>query len=85
MTGTILNAVAVIIGSLIGILLGNRLPDKVRETVLDGLGLMVLVVDQHGAAKPKHSDPDVQRARWRHHRRVAARRWTAGGRHLAGT
>lgn len=44
MTGTILNAVAIIAGSLIGIMLGNRLPEKVRETVLNGLGLMVLVV-----------------------------------------
>ena len=44
MTGTVLNAVAIVVGSLIGMLLGNRLPDKVRETVLNGLGLMVLVV-----------------------------------------
>lgn len=44
MTGTLLNTLAVIIGSLIGMLLGNRLPEKVRETVLNGLGLMVLVV-----------------------------------------
>lgn len=44
MTGTIINAVAIVIGSLLGIFLGNRLPDKIRETVLNGLGLMVLVV-----------------------------------------
>lgn len=44
MTGTVLNTAAIVIGSLIGMVLGNRLPDKVRETVLNGLGLMVLVV-----------------------------------------
>lgn len=44
MTGTVINTAAIVIGSLIGMALGNRLPDKVRETVLNGLGLMVLVV-----------------------------------------
>lgn len=44
MTGTIINALAIIVGSLLGVVLGNRLPDRVRETVLNGLGLMVLVV-----------------------------------------
>lgn len=44
MTGTIINVTTVILGSLLGILLGHRLSDRVRETVLNGLGLMVLVV-----------------------------------------
>ncbi|MEA3335412.1 MAG: DUF554 domain-containing protein [Chloroflexota bacterium] len=44
MLGTLINVVAVVAGSVIGILLGNRLPKKVQQTVLDGLGLMVLVV-----------------------------------------
>jgi hypothetical protein len=44
MTGTVFNAAAIVIGSLVGRILGNRLPDRGRETVLDGFGLMVLVV-----------------------------------------
>jgi uncharacterized membrane protein YqgA involved in biofilm formation len=43
-TGTILNVITVLIGGTLGTLLGARLPEKIRETVLHGLGLMVLVV-----------------------------------------
>ncbi|MCS7222188.1 MAG: DUF554 domain-containing protein [Anaerolineae bacterium] len=44
MTGTLLNIVTVVIGSLLGTILGNRLPDKMRQTVMSGLGLMTAVV-----------------------------------------
>lgn len=43
MTGTLLNVATVLIGSGLGTLLGQRLPDKVRQTVLQGLGLVTLV------------------------------------------
>jgi uncharacterized membrane protein YqgA involved in biofilm formation len=42
-TGTLLNVATVLIGSGLGTLLGQRLPDKVRQTVLQGLGLVTLV------------------------------------------
>ena len=44
MTGTIINVITVVLGSLTGMLLGNRLPEKARETVLNGLGIMTFVV-----------------------------------------
>ncbi len=44
MTGTILNVITVIIGGTLGAILGARLPDKIRETVMHGLGLLVLVI-----------------------------------------
>ena len=44
MTGTVLNIIAVLIGGSVGTILGNRLPAKVQETVMHGLGLMVLVI-----------------------------------------
>ena len=44
MTGTVLNIITVLIGGTIGTLLGNRMPAKVQETVMHGLGLMVLVI-----------------------------------------
>lgn len=44
MTGTILNVITVIIGGTLGTLLGARLPNKMRETVMHGLGLMTLVI-----------------------------------------
>ena len=43
MTGTVLNVIAVLIGGSIGTVLGNRLPAKVQETVLHGLGPGVLL------------------------------------------
>jgi uncharacterized membrane protein YqgA involved in biofilm formation len=44
MTGTILNVVAVVLGGVIGTFLGGRLPTKVRETVMNGLGLLTMVI-----------------------------------------
>ncbi len=43
-TGTLINTATVILGGLLGVLLGNRLPEKMRQTVLSGLGLMTLVI-----------------------------------------
>jgi uncharacterized protein len=44
LTGTFINVVTVILGGTLGVLLGNRLPERMRQTVLHGLGLMTLVV-----------------------------------------
>lgn len=43
-TGTLVNAGTVVVGTVVGSTLGERLPERIRETVLDGLGLVVLVV-----------------------------------------
>lgn len=43
LTGTLLNVVAVLIGGGLGALLGQRLPDKMRTTVMQGLGLVTLL------------------------------------------
>ncbi len=32
----------VAVGSCLGLLVGNRMPDRIRETLMKGLGLMVL-------------------------------------------
>jgi len=42
MFGTLLNAIAVFVGGLLGLVLGNRLPERVRGTILNGLGLFVI-------------------------------------------
>ena len=44
MTGTLLNVIAVLVGGILGAVLGGRLPERVRETVMNGLGLLVLVI-----------------------------------------
>ena len=42
MTGTVLNVVAVLIGGGLGLIFGARLPERLRETVLVGLGLFTV-------------------------------------------
>ncbi len=42
--GTILNVAAILVGSVLGVLLGNRLPERTRVTVTDALGLVTLVI-----------------------------------------
>ncbi len=44
MTGTILNVVTVLVGGTLGNALGQRLPDKTRQTVLYGLGLVTIAL-----------------------------------------
>jgi uncharacterized membrane protein YqgA involved in biofilm formation len=43
-TGTLINAAAVLAGTTLGTLLGGRLPERIRETVMHGLGLFTLVL-----------------------------------------
>lgn len=46
--GTLVNTAAVLIGSLIGLLLGNILPERLGDTVMKGLGLCTLMVGVDG-------------------------------------
>jgi uncharacterized membrane protein YqgA involved in biofilm formation len=39
MTGTLLNIATVLIGGVIGLLFGARIPDRLKETVIAGMGL----------------------------------------------
>lgn len=42
--GTVINVVTVIAGSLLGMAIGHRLPERVKHVVTDGLGLTTLLV-----------------------------------------
>lgn len=44
LTGAIVNTCTVIAGSLIGMLLGNILPERLRDTVMKGLGLCTIFI-----------------------------------------
>jgi len=44
MLGTVINVGSILTGSLIGAAVGSRLPERVRQTVLDGLGLITMLV-----------------------------------------
>jgi len=41
-TGTLLNIVTVLVGGTLGLVFGSRLPDRLRQTVVAGLGLFTL-------------------------------------------
>ena len=42
--GTFINVGTVLIGGALGLLLGSHLPSKVRGTIVDGLGLLTLII-----------------------------------------
>ena len=42
--GTLVNVVTVLVGSTVGVLLGNRLPARTRDVVTDALGLVTLLI-----------------------------------------
>jgi uncharacterized membrane protein YqgA involved in biofilm formation len=43
-TGTIINVVTVLLGGTLGTLLGARLPERMRETIMHALGLLTTVI-----------------------------------------
>lgn len=44
MTGTIINITAILLGGTLGLFFGSRLPEKMRQTVIAGLGLFVAAI-----------------------------------------
>jgi hypothetical protein len=44
LTGTLLNAATVLIGGLVGTVVGDRLPERLRENVVRGVGLFVVAM-----------------------------------------
>ena len=44
LTGTILNVITVLVGTVIGVLLGSRMPPRIQGALTDGLGLFVVVL-----------------------------------------
>jgi uncharacterized protein len=44
LSGTLLNAATVLIGGLLGTVLGDRLPERLRENVVRGVGLFTLAM-----------------------------------------
>lgn len=43
MTGTVLNTITVLVGGFLGMILGERIPRRIRNTVVHGIGLFTLV------------------------------------------
>lgn len=55
--GTVVNVAAVLLGASVGVLLGNRLPQRTRELVTDALGLVTLLIAATSAMAVL--DPDL--------------------------
>jgi uncharacterized membrane protein YqgA involved in biofilm formation len=49
--GTIINTIAVLVGGALGTALGARLTERIRTTVMHGLGLVVLAIGVHLSLK----------------------------------
>ena len=58
--GTVVNVAAVLLGTAMGVLLGNRLPQRTRELVTDALGLVTLLIAATSAMAVL--DPDLSDA-----------------------
>ena len=54
MTGTIINAITVLIGGTLGTLLGNRFPARMQETIFATLGLFTLAIGMASALVTKN-------------------------------
>lgn len=54
MIGTLVNVGAIVGGGLIGILIGEKLPEKMRSTVMHGLGLVCLLIGLQMAMQTKN-------------------------------
>lgn len=54
MLGTIVNTVAILFGGLFGILFGHALPEKMKSTVIQGIGLTVLLIGGSMALQTKN-------------------------------
>ncbi|WP_375431762.1 DUF554 domain-containing protein [uncultured Friedmanniella sp.] len=54
--GTAVNVATVLAGSGVGLLLGHRLPQRTRDTVTDGLGLVTLLIGALAAVEVQSAD-----------------------------
>lgn len=52
--GTLINVIAVLAGGIAGTILGARLPERIRETIMHGLGLVVLAIGIHLSLETAH-------------------------------
>lgn len=55
MIGTIINSFAIILGSLIGIFINKGIKDEYKKTIMDGLGLTVIIIGLVGAIKTENT------------------------------
>jgi uncharacterized membrane protein YqgA involved in biofilm formation len=59
--GTLLNLATVLTGGVVGLFLGDRIPERMRQTVMQGVGLTTLAVAIVGFAPLADSDEGLKR------------------------
>ena len=52
--GTVVNVLTVVVGTLLGLAIGTRLPERLRSTVLSGVGLLTLVIGVQQAMETRN-------------------------------
>jgi len=52
--GTIVNAIAIVLGGLVGLLFGQAFPEKMKKTVIQGIGLAILLIGVSMALETKN-------------------------------
>lgn len=52
--GTVINAVAIVLAGIVGTVIGDRLPGRMRQTVVAGLGVISLLIGLQMALKTEH-------------------------------
>ncbi|MBE5787632.1 MAG: DUF554 domain-containing protein [Clostridiales bacterium] len=54
MIGTLINVAAVIVGSFIGLLMRKGIPQRMQDTLMQGMGLCVMLIGIQGALKTEN-------------------------------
>jgi len=52
--GTFVNTIAILVGGLVGLLFGQAFPEKIKKTVIQGIGLAVLLIGGSMALQTKN-------------------------------
>jgi uncharacterized protein len=60
-TGTFINVITVAVGGLLGVAIGDRLPERMRRTILQGLGLVTIAVAVTGMSPLFEPDEALRR------------------------
>lgn len=54
MLGALVNTATVLVGGMLGLLLGSRVPQRLRDTVMQGIGLCVMIIGALSALKTEN-------------------------------
>lgn len=55
MLGTVVNSITIILGSIFGFIIKRGIKDEYKKTIMDGVGLAVIVIGLMGAIKTENT------------------------------